>query len=79
MVLCTFKHNTEPFNFFIGGFIMVKYPTILKLPQEDINRQLYEMIVKLQKGEGADAADISDLEDALTALTARVKALEDAD
>lgn len=58
---------------------MVKYPTILKLPQEDINRQLYEMIVKLQKGEGADAADISDLEDALTALTARVKALEDAD
>ena len=28
---------------------MVKYPTILNLPQKDINRQLYEMIVKLQE------------------------------
>ena len=34
---------------------MVKYPTILDLPQADINRQLYEMIVKLQKSQGADA------------------------
>lgn len=28
---------------------MVKYPTILQLPQNDINRQLYEEIVRLQK------------------------------
>ena len=28
---------------------MVKYPTILNLPQKEINRQLYEMIVKLEK------------------------------
>lgn len=41
---------------------MVNYPTILNLPQEDINRQLYEMIVKLQKENKA--------------LTARVQALE---
>lgn len=41
---------------------MINYPTILKLPQNDINRQLYEMIVKQQKE--------------ITALTLRVKALE---
>ena len=28
---------------------MVNYPTILKLPQEDINRQLYEKVIKLEK------------------------------
>lgn len=54
---------------------MVNYPTILNLPQEDINRQLYEMIVKLQKSEGADTKA---LEDAIDALEVRVKALEDA-
>lgn len=43
---------------------MVKYPTILHLPQEDINRQLYEMVLKLQK-ENKE-------------LSERVKALEDA-
>lgn len=32
---------------------MVKYPTILNLPQEDINRQLYEMIVKAEAGDDA--------------------------
>ena len=56
--------------------IMVNYPTILNLPQEDINRQLYEMIVKLQKSEGADTKA---LEDAIDALEVRVKALEDAE
>lgn len=40
---------------------MVKYPTILNLPQEDINRQLYEMILKLQKGETGETADITAL------------------
>jgi len=54
---------------------MVNYPTILNLPQEDINRQLYEMLVKLQKSEGADTKA---LEDAIDALEVRVKALEDA-
>ena len=41
---------------------MVNYPTILKLPQEDINRQLYEMIVKAESG---DAASIKALQDAI--------------
>lgn len=43
---------------------MVQYPTILNLPQPDINRQLYEMIVKSQKE--------------TKALTERVEALENA-
>ena len=42
---------------------MVKYPTILNLPQEDINRQLYEMIVKLQKENADEGTDISALEE----------------
>lgn len=37
---------------------MVKYPTILNLPQEDINRQLYEMILKLAKAEGVDISTL---------------------
>ena len=47
---------------------MVQYPTILNLPQADINRQLYEMILKAEDGDAATAA----------AIAARVKALEDA-
>jgi hypothetical protein len=64
---------------------MVKYPTILKLPQEDINRQLYEMIVKLQKENAGEGTDITDLKDAIGTETTsgtilyRIKALEDAD
>jgi hypothetical protein len=70
---------------------MVNYPTILGLPQEDINRQLYEMILKLQKensGEGADITDIKDDvkdiqdaigdEDTAASILGRIKALEDA-
>lgn len=45
---------------------MVKYPTILKLPQEDINRQLYEMILKAEAG---DAKAIKDLQDAIGSET----------
>ncbi len=45
---------------------MVKYPTILKLPQEDINRQLYEMIIKAESG---DAKAIKDLQDAIGSET----------
>ena len=54
---------------------MVKYPTILNLPQEDINRQLYEMILKLQKSEGAD---IGALEDDVSDIKEDVKDINDA-
>ena len=70
---------------------MVNYPTILKLPQEDINRQLYEMIVKLQKenaGENTDITavkgDVKDIQDAIGTETKsgtilyRIKTLETA-
>lgn len=45
---------------------MVKYPTILNLPQKDINRQLYEMIVKAEAG---DATAIKKLQDAIGSET----------
>ena len=60
---------------------MVNYPSILKLPQEDINRQLYEMIVKAESG---DAAAIKDLQDAIgsestaNTILKRIKDIEDA-
>ena len=60
---------------------MVNYPTILKLPQEDINRQLYEMIVKAEAG---DASAIKDLQDAIGSETTantilkRIKDIESA-
>jgi len=60
---------------------MVNYPTILKLPQEDINRQLYEMIIKAESG---DAAAIKDLQDAIgsestaNTILKRIKDIEDA-
>ena len=70
---------------------MVKYPTILDLPQADINRQLYEMIVKLQKSQGADATAaatlkdrVDDIEDEIgtdttaNSIKGRIKALETA-
>ena len=60
---------------------MVNYPTILKLPQEDINRQLYEMIVKAEAG---DASAIKDLQDAIgsestaNTILKRIKDIESA-
>ena len=60
---------------------MVNYPTILKLPQEDINRQLYEMIIKAESG---DAKAIKDLQDAIgsestaNTILKRIKDIEDA-
>ena len=70
---------------------MVNYPTILNLPQEDINRQLYEMIVKLQKENASEDTDITavegdvkDIQDAIGTETTsgtilyRIKALETA-
>ena len=46
--------------------IMVQYPTILNLPQPDINRQLYEMILKAEAG---DAKAIDDLAKAIGSET----------
>lgn len=60
---------------------MVNYPTILKLPQEDINRQLYEMIVKAESG---DASAIKALQDAIgsestaNTILKRIKDIESA-
>ena len=39
---------------------MVKYPTILNLPQEDINRQFYEMLVKAEAGDAAAIKAVAD-------------------
>ena len=41
---------------------MVKYPSLLSGNQEDINRRLYELIVK---AEGGDAKAIKELKDAI--------------
>ena len=61
---------------------MVNYPTILKLPQEDINRQLYEMIVKLQKENAGEGTDITSLKttvgDSTSGLVKDVADIEDA-
>jgi len=57
---------------------MVNYPTILNLPQEDINRQLYEMIVKLQKENSGDDSRLDALESAVGGSTSGlVKAVAD--
>lgn len=65
---------------------MVYYPTILNLPQEDINRQLYEMIQKANAGDTsaieALQSAVSDIEDAIgdestaDSILGRIKALE---
>ena len=39
---------------------MVNYPTILKLPQRDINRQFYEMLVKAEAGDAAAIKALAD-------------------
>lgn len=60
---------------------MVNYPTILNLPQEDINRQLYEMIIKAESGDAAAIKALQDaIGDATTANTIlkRLKDVEDA-
>ena len=60
---------------------MVKYPTILNLPQADINRQFYEMLVKAEAGDAsaiqALAAKIGDETTANTILK-RIKDIESA-
>lgn len=39
---------------------MVKYPNYLSGSQDDINKRLLEMILKLQKSEGADVGALAD-------------------
>ena len=39
---------------------MVNYPTILNLPQADINRQFYEMLVKAEAGDAAAIKAVAD-------------------
>lgn len=41
---------------------MVNYPTILNLPQPDLNRQLYEKIIKLEQKNKALAERVTALE-----------------
>lgn len=48
---------------------MVNYPNYLSGSQDDINKRLLEMILKLAKSEGAD---ITDLETDVTALKSAV-------
>lgn len=40
---------------------MVQYPTILNLPQDKINRQVYEMVLKLQEENASLAEQIATL------------------
>ena len=42
---------------------MVNYPNYLAGSQDDINKRLLHMILKLKKGETGEAADISALEE----------------
>lgn len=54
---------------------MVKYPNYLSGSQDDINKRLLEMILKLAKSEGTDIASlVSDVE----SLQADVGKIEDA-
>ena len=60
---------------------MVKYPTILNLPQADINRQFYEMLVKAEAGDAAAIKAVADkIGDETTANTIlkRLKDIESA-
>lgn len=60
---------------------MVNYPTILKLPQADINRQLYEMIVKAESGDAAAIKTLSDKigsETTANTILKRIKDIESA-
>ena len=45
--------------------LMVNYPNYLSGSQDDINKRLLEMILKLQKGETSEGTDISALKTAV--------------
>lgn len=58
---------------------MVNYPTILNLPQDKINRQFYEMLVKAEAGDAAAIKALADkIGDDTTANTI-LKRLKDAE
>jgi len=47
---------------------MVQYPTILNLPQDKINRQVYEMVLKLQEENASLAEQVGSLAEQVEAL-----------
>ena len=58
---------------------MTKYPTILNLPQDKINRQLYEMLLKAEAGDASAIQALADkIGDETTANTIlkRIKDIE---
>ena len=70
---------------------MVNYPNYLSGSQDDINKRLLQMILKLEKGENGETEDISALEEDVSdlktaigdestanSILGRIKALEDA-
>ena len=60
---------------------MVKYPTILNLPQKDINRQFYEMLMKAEAGDAAAIKAVADKigdEETANTILKRLKDVEGA-
>ena len=58
---------------------MVNYPTILNLPQDKINRQFYEMLVKAEAGDASAIKALSDKigsETTANTILYRIKQLE---
>ena len=61
--------------------LMVKYPTILNLPQKDINRQFYEMLMKAEAGDAAAIKAVADKigdEETANTILKRLKDVEGA-
>ena len=56
---------------------MVKYPTILNLPQEDINRQLYEMLMKAEAGDASAIKALADKIGSETTANTILKRIKD--
>lgn len=56
---------------------MVKYPTILNLPQEDINRQLYEMLMKAEAGDASAIQALADKIGSETTANTILKRIKD--
>ena len=60
---------------------MVNYPTILNLPQSDINRQFYEMLMKAEAGDAAAIKAVADKigdEETANTIMKRLKDVETA-
>ena len=56
---------------------MVNYPTILNLPQEDINRQLYEMLMKAEAGDASAIQALADKIGSETTANTILKRIKD--